>query len=166
MLVQVLHACSRPKIFKNPGSFSYKRLLPYLMQAADGNSLVLFPISGFCAEFDLRKLEFDMLNSLSIDGTSSSSRCSKPEKSIGQNPPNINLSSNQETEETADDVMEEVSNLMTAKCQLPETTKPVLQSVDRVFNKDSARSFCRNSSPLKRVIASSPNKKAVRFDQC
>lgn len=108
-----------------------------------------------------------MLNSLSIDGTSSSSRCSKPEKSIGQNPPNINLSSNKETEETADDVMEEVSNLMTVKCQLPETTKPVLQSVDRVFDKDSVGSLCRNNtSPLKRVIASSPNKKAVRFDQC
>lgn len=41
LLLQVLHPCSRPKIFKNTGSFSYKRLLPYLMQASDGNCLVL-----------------------------------------------------------------------------------------------------------------------------
>ncbi|VVA98541.1 unnamed protein product [Arabis nemorensis] len=125
----VLHPCSRAKIFNNPGSFSYKRLLPYLMQAAD-------------------------------DGTSSG-RCSKPEKSFGQNPPNINLSCDKETGETPEDPKEGVSEMMTAKCQLPETTEPVLQSVDRVVNQHSAGSLCGNTSPLKRVIVSSPNKKSA-----
>ncbi|EOA30164.1 hypothetical protein CARUB_v10013280mg [Capsella rubella] len=123
----VLHPCSIAKIFKNPGSLSYKRLLPFLMQAAD-------------------------------DGTSSS-RCSKP---ISQNPPNVSLSCDKEAGENVEGLKEEVSELMTPKCQLPETTKPVSQSVDTVFDKDSAGSLCsRNTSPLKRVIASSPNKKAV-----
>ncbi|CAH8261596.1 unnamed protein product [Arabidopsis lyrata] len=121
----VLHPCSRPKIFKNTGSFSYKRLLPYLMQASD-------------------------------DGTSSS-QCSKP---LSQNPPSMSLSCNKETGETVEDLKEEVSELMTAKCQLPETTKPVLQS-DRVFDKDSAGSLCGNTSPLTRVNASLPNKRAA-----
>ncbi|KFK35965.1 hypothetical protein AALP_AA4G060900 [Arabis alpina] len=125
----VLHPCSRAKIFKNPGSFSYKRLLPYLMQAAD-------------------------------DGTSSG-RCSKPEKSIGQNTPNINLSCDKEIGETAEDPKEEGSEMMTAKCQLPETTKPVLQPVDTVLNQHSAGSLCGYTSPLKRVIVSSPNKKSA-----
>ncbi|CAE5969119.1 unnamed protein product [Arabidopsis arenosa] len=120
----VLHPCSRAKIFKNPGSFSYKRLLPYLKQAAD-------------------------------DGTSSS-RCLKP---LGQN--SLSLSCNKETGETVEDLREEVSELMTAKCQLPETTKPVSQSVDRVFDKDSAGSLSGNTSPLKRVNASVPNKRAA-----
>ncbi|XP_010527433.1 PREDICTED: uncharacterized protein LOC104804782 isoform X4 [Tarenaya hassleriana] len=31
----VIHPCSRAKIFTNPASFSYRRLLPYLMKAAD-----------------------------------------------------------------------------------------------------------------------------------
>ncbi|KAG7578440.1 hypothetical protein ISN45_Aa03g026240 [Arabidopsis thaliana x Arabidopsis arenosa] len=116
----VLHPCSRPKIFKNTGSFSYKRLLPYLKQAAD-------------------------------DGTSS----------LSQNPPSKSLSCNKETGETVEDLREEVSELMTAKCQLPETTKPVSQSVDRVFDKDSAGSISGNTSPLKRVNASVPNKRAA-----
>ncbi|AEE76808.1 unnamed protein product [Arabidopsis thaliana] len=88
----VLLPCSRPKIFKNTGPFSYKRLLPYLMQASD-------------------------------DGTSSSSRCSK---SLSQN-----------------------------------ITKPVSQSMDSVYDKDSTGSFCRDTSPLKSVIASTPNKNAA-----
>jgi len=53
-LPQVLLPCSRPKIFKNTGPFSYKRLLPYLMQASDGTCLFLFCVH--------QKLEFDMLN--------------------------------------------------------------------------------------------------------
>ncbi|KAL1197184.1 hypothetical protein V5N11_003595 [Cardamine amara subsp. amara] len=118
----VLHPCSRSKIFKNnTGSFSYKRLLPYLMQAAN-------------------------------DQTSSSSRCSKPEKSLSQNPPSINFSCNKETEETPEDSKEEVSELMKDKCQLPETTKPLLQS---------AGSLSGNISSLKRVIVSSPIKKSA-----
>jgi len=40
-------------------------------------------------------------------------------------------------------------------------TKPVSQS--SVFDKDSTGSFCRDTSPLKSVIASTPNKNAVRF---
>ncbi|XP_010488451.1 PREDICTED: uncharacterized protein LOC104766295 [Camelina sativa] len=122
----VLHPCSIAKIFKDPNSLSYKRLLPYLMQVVD-------------------------------DGTSST-RCSKP---LSQNPPDISLSCNREAGETGEDVEEEVSELMTPKCQLPETTKPVSQSVDTVLVKDSAGSLFRNTSPLKRVIASSPNKKAA-----
>ncbi|CAA7012987.1 unnamed protein product [Microthlaspi erraticum] len=123
----VLHQCSRAKMFKNHGSFSYKRMLPYLMQAAD-------------------------------DGTSSG-RCSKPEKSFGQSPAVINLPCDKETVETkiacSEDPKEEVAELMTGKFQLP-----VMQSVDRVFNNNnSAGNLCGNSSPLKRVIASSPNKK-------
>ncbi|ESQ37278.1 hypothetical protein EUTSA_v10002448mg [Eutrema salsugineum] len=128
----VLHSCTRAKIFKNPGSFSYKRLLPYLMQASD----------------DVK----------------SSSHCSKPEKSLIQNPPNVDFSCNKETVETktaaTEDPKEEVGELMTAKCPLPESTKQVSQSVDRVFDKHSAGSFCRNTSPLKKVLASSPNKKS------
>ncbi|XP_010512823.1 PREDICTED: uncharacterized protein LOC104788735 [Camelina sativa] len=122
----VLHPSSIAKIFKNPRSLSYKRLLPYLMQAVD-------------------------------DGTSSS-RCSKP---LSQNLPDISLSCNREAGETGEVIEEEVSELMTPKCQLPETTKPVSQSVDTVLVKDSAGSLSRNASPLKRVIASSPNKKAA-----
>lgn len=77
----------------------------------------------------------------------------------------MSLSCNKETGETVEDLKEEVSELMTAKCQLPETTKPVLQS-DRVFDKDSAGSLCGNTSPLTRVNASLPNKRAVRFYAC
>lgn len=85
----------------------------------------------------------------------------KPEKSFGQNPPIINLSCNKEAEETkiagSEDPKEEVAELMTGKL-------PVMQSVDRVIdNNNSAGSLCGNASPLKRVIASSPNKKPVRF---
>ncbi|CAN8258339.1 unnamed protein product [Cochlearia groenlandica] len=123
----LLHPCSQAKIFKNHGSFSYKRLLPYLMQAADDRTLAA---------------------------------SSKPEKSVGQNPPDIVLSCDKEI---AEDPKEEVvvSELMTAKCQLPETTKPISQSADRVFDKYSAGNSYGNTSPLKKVIASSPNKKPV-----
>ncbi|CDY63751.1 BnaAnng19050D [Brassica napus] len=44
----ILRPCSRAKIFKNPGSFSYKRLLPYLMQAADGTPSGHEPIKAEC----------------------------------------------------------------------------------------------------------------------
>ncbi|CAN8307973.1 unnamed protein product [Cochlearia groenlandica] len=125
----LLHPCSGAKIFKSHGSFSYKRLPPYLMQAADDRTLAA---------------------------------SSKPEKSVGQNPPDIVLSCDKET---AEDPNEEVvvSELMTAKCQLPETTKPVSQSVDRVFDKYSVGNSYGNTSPLNKVIASCPNKKPVRF---
>ncbi|XP_013677188.1 uncharacterized protein BNACNNG38040D isoform X1 [Brassica napus] len=145
----VLHPCSRARLFKNPGSFSYKRLLPYLMQAADGTP---------------------------------SGQCSKPE----QNPPNVNG----ENVEVAEVQKEEASEPIKAECQLPEPTKDVAQSVeglvskyfgsgntsplkkveptkaveqsaDGVINKHSA--VGGNTSPSKKVIASSPNKK---FQAC
>ncbi|CAH2052892.1 unnamed protein product [Thlaspi arvense] len=119
--LSVLHPCSRAKIFKNPGSFSYKRLLPYLMQAADDRT--------------------------------SSGRCLKPEKPLLQNPPNVDLPCNKETVETKKDPKEEIGELM--------TTKPVSQSVDRVFDIRSGGSSCGNTIPLNKVIASSPNKKSA-----
>lgn len=72
----------------------------------------------------------------------------------------MSVSCNKETEEAPEDLKEEVSELMKAKCQLPETMKPVLQSVD---NKYLAGSLSGDISPLKRVLVSSPNKKTVRF---
>ncbi|XP_013653023.1 uncharacterized protein LOC106357860 isoform X1 [Brassica napus] len=113
----ILRPCSRAKIFKNPGSFSYKRLLPYLMQAADGTP---------------------------------SGQCSKPE----QNPPSVN----EENGEVAEVQKEEASEPIKAECQHPEPTKAVAQSVDGVINKHSA--VGGNTSPLKKVVASSPNKKS------
>ncbi|KAF8099966.1 hypothetical protein N665_0234s0014 [Sinapis alba] len=107
----VLRPCSRAKIFKNPGSFSYKRLLPYLMQAADGTP---------------------------------SGQCSKPE----QNPPNVNLPCNEENGEVAEVPKEEASELIKAKCQLPEPTKDVSQSVDGLISKYFGSG---NTSPLKKV---------------
>ncbi|KAL0742734.1 hypothetical protein Bca4012_084247 [Brassica carinata] len=144
----VLRPCSRAKIFKNPGSFSYKRLLPYLMQAADG--------------------------------TPSDPSDSKP----GQNLPNVNEENGEVTEVSK----EETSELNKAECQVPEPTKDVAQSVDGLISKyfgsgntsplkkvEPTKAVAQsvdgviskhsavggNTSPLKKVIASSPNKKSA-----
>ncbi|KAF8087672.1 hypothetical protein N665_0572s0009 [Sinapis alba] len=140
----VLRPCSRAKIFKNPGSFSYKRLLPYLMQAADGTA---------------------------------SGQCSKPEP----NPPNVNLPCDEGNGEVAEvpkeeasvlpestkDVSQSVDGLIskyfgsgkTSPLKKVEPTKAVAQSVDGVINKHSA--VGGNTSPLNKVIDSSPNKKSA-----
>lgn len=95
-----------------------------------------------------------------------------------QNPPNVK----EENGEVAEVPKEEASEqLMKAECQLPEPTRDVAQSVDGLISKyfasgsnsplkkvEPTKAVAQsvvggNTSPLKKVIASSPNKKYVRF---
>ncbi|KAF8016227.1 hypothetical protein BT93_H1669 [Corymbia citriodora subsp. variegata] len=51
----VLNPCSRLKVFKNPNSFSYKRMLPYLMEIAKDDSCT--PGNGQCLKLLTRSKE-------------------------------------------------------------------------------------------------------------
>ncbi|KAJ0235748.1 Uncharacterized protein HA466_0263340 [Hirschfeldia incana] len=138
----VLRQCSRAKIFKNPGSFSYKRLLPYLMQAADGTASKPEQNLPNVNEENVEVAQVPMEEASEV----MKAECQLPEPT-------------KDVAQSVDGLISKyfVSGNTSSPLKKVEPTKAVAQSVDGVINKHSA--VGGNTSPLKKVIASSPNKK-------
>ncbi|CAH8364091.1 unnamed protein product [Eruca vesicaria subsp. sativa] len=170
----VLRPCSRAKIFKNPGSFSYKRLLPYLMQAADGTA------SGLCSKPEQNLSNVNQGNGEVTEEEASEmvkDECQLPEptKDVAQSVDGLiskyfgsgstiplkKVESTKAVAQSVDVIINEHSagSGNTSPFKMVEPTKVVPQSVDGVISKHSAGSG--NTSPLNKVIASSPNKKTA-----